>query len=274
MKIAVVCAPGVGDAVIMHIASFHLAKNGHDVTTVTPHRFGKWLEGYKFENDLNSNFDAIFLQHDNKPKSFEIREKKMPVYTFFGAYKESKHGPKKAGLDYICNLDLTMVDNVGVALRELFHLKSSTDNGFRAPPNLIHRKYSSRVAIHASSGDPHRNWDKFDQVANLLRSSGLAPEFLPQFPTLEELTSFIYESGYFIGNDSGPGHIASLLKIPHLIIGKEEKHLRHWRPGWGYGGVVVPPKWLTNFKFLRNRWKRFITTKSVIKTFYDIIKVR
>ena len=42
----------------------------------------------------------------------------------------------------------------------------------------------------------------------------------PIFSSLEELTSFLYESAFFIGNDSGPGHVASALNIPTLTIGQ------------------------------------------------------
>jgi len=270
MKIAVVCAPGVGDAVILHIVSHHLRLAGFEVVTNTPHRFGQWLSDSYFGDWKDC--DAIFLQHDNSPKSKEIHALNKPVYTFYGSHLLSKHGPLRAGYDYVCDLNRTMVDNVVTALQTLFHITATTDNGLRPPEGLVHRKYMRRVAIHTSSGHPDKNWPlkKFLKVAKWLESQGYQPTLLPQFPTLEELASFIYESGFFLGNDSGPGHIASCLQIPHLIIGREEKQMRHWRPGWGCGEVITPPPWIPNWKPFRlreNRWKTFITKSKTINTF-------
>lgn len=269
MKIAVVCAPGVGDAVILHIVSHHLALAGFDVLTDTPHQFGRWLSDYHF--GPYENCDAIFLQYDNTARSKRIHDLDKPVYTFYGSYQLSKHGPLRPGLDYVSDLNRTMVDNVVTSLKTLFALPATSANGFTPPPGLIHRRFEKRVAIHTTSGAPSRNWPlpKFEKVAHWLESQGYEPALLPQFPSLEELTSFIYESGYFLGNDSGPGHIASCLQIPNLIIGREERHMRHWRPGWGLTEIVVPPRWIPNWKNFRLRekkWKSFISTKRVINS--------
>jgi heptosyltransferase-3 len=270
MKTAVVCAPGLGDALILHIVSYHLSLQGHQVTTISPHRFGKWLEGYTFAStaDLTS-FDAIFLQHDNSLESKQIQQLDKKIYTFYGGYEANKHGPLKVGFDYVSDLNKSMVDNVVLSLKELFSMNATKDNGFRPPALLSHRKFKRRVIIHHTSGDAKRNWPlkKFQQVAAWLEKKGYEPVFIPQFPNLEDLISFIYESAFFIGNDSGPGHIASCLQIPHLIIGRQERHMRHWRPGWKEPDLIYPPRWIPNWKGCRLRdiyWKKWITTDNVI----------
>ncbi len=273
MRFLVICSPGIGDLTILHIVSHHLKLAGHEVSTVTPHRFGKWLDGYQF-GEIESP-DAIFLQHDNSPASHRLREQNN-VYSFFGAYNPSKHGPLKKGLDFVSNPNETIVDNVVLCLKELFGIKASKDNGLRPPLGLIHRRHLKRIAINAQSNERFRIWPlaKFEAFASWAKSQGFEPVFIPQFPSLEELLSFIYESGYFLGNDSGPAHLASCLKIPHLVIGKGEKHMRFWRPGWGYGDVITPPKWIPNWKGFRireNYWNRFIFSKSVINRFNDMI---
>ncbi|MDE3047196.1 MAG: hypothetical protein KGI83_02475 [Verrucomicrobiota bacterium] len=257
----------------MHIASHHLKQAGHDVTTVSPHRFGKWLQGYQF-GDLTP-CDAIFLQYGNNDASKRIREEHQNVYTFFGSHKPEKQGPLRGGFDFVADLNRTMVDNIIACLAALFGIQASSDNGFRPPDGLIHRRFAKRIAIHATSGDVFRNWPqtKFQKFAQWAAAEGFEPVFLPHFPSLEELASFIYESGYFVGNDSGPGHIASCLKIPHLIIGREERHMRHWRPGWGYGEILTPPKWVPNGKGFRWRekyWSKFIFTKDAIRGFKKV----
>ena len=66
-----------------------------------------------------------------------------------------------------------------------------------------------------------RNWpqEKFLKIAYLLKESGYDPVFIPgkgneewkrfnlkieEFDTLDSLSNYLYESGFFIGNDSGP----------------------------------------------------------------------
>jgi len=264
MKIAIVCAPGVGDALILRIVSHHLTLAGFDVGFFSPHDFGRWFTP-NASQDL-ADFDAIFLQHDNSPKSKQIHALEKPIYTFYGSYRLDKHGPLRIGFDYVSDLNRSMVDNVIASLQLLFKIKASSDNGLIVPPGLVHRRFNRRIAIHTTSGHPFRNWphQKFLKVAHWLQTQGFEPAFLPQFSSLEELLAFIYESGFFLGNDSGPGHAASCLKIPHLIIGREERHMRHWRPGWLRGEVLTPAPWVPRWKWLKTRWKHFITTKSVI----------
>lgn len=276
MKIGVVCAPGIGDLLILHIVSHHLALAGYEVVTFTPHRLGKWWEGYSFRSEGFEEMDALFLQHDNSAKAREIHELPLPVYTFYGSHKNDKHRPLRKGFDYVCDPNRTMVDNVILALNTLFHIPATAENGLKPLPGLIHRQFPKRVIIHSGSGNPAKNWPlkKYEKCADSIKKMGLDPVFLPHFSTLEDLLSFIYESGSLIGNDSCPGHIASYFHIPYLIIGPEEKQMRFWRPGWGKGEVVLPPKWIPNWKGLRLRkkhWKKFISPKNVINLFKDSI---
>ncbi len=280
-KIAVVCAPGIGDALILHIASYQLKLHGFEVTTFTDHRFGNWLAGYSFEmqpeldriEECFANFDAIFLQHDNSPKAKKIYSLSKPVYTFYGSHLASKHGPLKSGYDFVCNPDQTMVENVATSLKKLFHLGDvGKENGLTPPAGLIHRKFANRVLIHTTSGKEEKCWPKpkFLEVAEELWKAGFETSFLPQCPSLESLASMIYETGFFLGNDSGPGHFASYFQIPHLIIGKTEKEMRLWRPGWKAGEIVYPPNWIPNWKGFRlreNHWRTFISAKNVVKRF-------
>jgi ADP-heptose:LPS heptosyltransferase len=121
---------------------------------------------------------------------------------------------------------------------------------------------------------------KFAEVAKRLEREGYEPVFIvspqerpewggPLLSSLEDLASFIYESGAFLGNDSGPGHLASLLKIPHLIIAGNGLQMPLWKPGWYPGTCVKPPPWLMRFKSLRERWQVFISEDNVIKNFKE-----
>lgn len=289
-KIAVVCASGIGDALLFHTISHHLQTIGWEVTTFSNHLplFGRWLCGYQLApqphleeiEKIFSSFDLALLQHDNTPKARKILALPIPVYSFYGSHLIAKHGPFRSALDYLCDPDVTMLENVARASEKFFG-SSSKENGLLPPPGLTHKKNVKRIAIHPTSASEEKNWprEKFLAIAHLLKKEGYEPTFTvspserehwegaPLFPSLEELSSFLYESGAFLGNDSGLGHIASYLQIPHLIIGPSESHLRFWRPGWLQGECSYPPPWLMQWKWTRQKWKDFIPTRSVIKKF-------
>jgi len=300
MRFAVVPATGIGDALIMLIASHHLRKQGHLVTTIHNKlpSFGRWLEKEHCspwpKNDLDflASFDAILLQHDNTARAktiVSLRKASYPVFVFYPTYCAAKHGPLSS-FDYAFNHAHTMVENCRLGAESLFGGCATAFNGLYPMPGLIHRKYPRRLLIHPMSADEHKNWPKhkFLELSRLLERMQFHPLFILssterqswandaiETPTLEQLATAIYESDYFIGNDSGPGHIASYLSIPHLIIGADAKNMHLWRPGWHQGEIICPPEWIPNPKGLRlrkNKWGFFISTSSVLKRFKLIIK--
>lgn len=276
-NIAVVCAQGIGDGLIFHIAAHNLSLLGHNVTTFSDHlhEFGSWLEGYQFApqpllSEIPSQFqkfDLIILQHDNSPKARAI--KLFPnVYTFYAEHKQEKHGPLTS-FDYVCDRSVCMVENLKEALTGWFTL-SSKENGLIPPQGLQHRKYPLRIAIHPGSSVEEKNWPlaHFEKVGCALEQRGYEPIFLtqsgtPLCPTLETLASFLYESGGFIGNDSGPGHLASYLQIPSLIIGSNSTHFRLWKPGWHPATIITPPTWAQYFTWTKRRWKSFLPVNKI-----------
>lgn len=265
-KITILPARGLGDGLLFHILSHNLAKQGHTVTTVHPTlaSFGPWLT--QSFSDLGS-FDILLLQHDNSPKSFALSQ--LPnVFCFYGTHVLAKHGPLKSG-DFVCDRNRTMVENIESALHQWFGI-SSKDPGLAPPPGLVFRRYPRRIVLHDGSGDPAKNWPrvKFLRLSDRLRKDGYDPVFLPQFPTLADLASFLYESGALIGNDSGPGHLASALGLSTLTLAPSRTHMQLWRPGWGPSFTLTPPPW----RWMEKRWKSFITVKSVITAFYNKIE--
>lgn len=300
-RFAVICATGIGDALILSIASHHLRTLGHEVTTFSRHlpSFGRWLEpgGYlplpaDWASVLTS-FDAIVLQHENSLIARQIvslRASGQKVYVLYTNYLYTKHGALLDGLDYPYNHTETMVDNTCQAMSKLFGGAVTMHNGLFPPPYLVHRKYDRRILIHPTSGSAARNWprEKFIKLAKKIKQLSYHPTFIvspeeqqdwnsedaPVLTTLEDLASLIYESGGFIGNDSGPGHLASYLSIPHLIISGQANHMQLWRPGWHRGEIVLPPRWVPNFKGFRireNKWKYFISTNDVLKRFRSMV---
>lgn len=289
MQIAVVCASGIGDALIFHSASFLFVKKGWKVTTYSDHlaSFGPWLERFDFSpqpkfgqiQEIFSKYDAIFLQHDNSLKALQIKALNHPaIYTFYGSHLPQKHGPLQPN-DYVCDRTISMVENLKIALNRFFK-DASSENGLAAPSHLIHRKYPKRIAIHPTASSEGKRWprEKFLDLAKDLQTEGYDPIFTvspmeraawdsPLLATLGDLSSFLYESGFFIGNDSGTGHLASYLKIPHLIIGGNGLQMPLWRTGWLPGELLIPPPFFMQFKALRHRWSMFISKNMVINNF-------
>lgn len=121
---------------------------------------------------------------------------------------------------------------------------------------------SQRVIIHPASSAWKRNWApaKFIQVARQLAQQGYEPIFavspqefsywneilettgfmLTQW-SLDELAQALCEACLFIGNDSGPGHLASILGIPTVTVHARKRSFYMWRPGWSRAAIAACP---------------------------------
>lgn len=297
-KFAVVCADGIGDALIFSIIAHNLRNQGHQVTVFSPHlkKFRRFLEKGEYLSPPKDwakalkSFDAIILQNEDTPKAKKIallRNENLPIFNIYTNYRLSKHGPLRLGFDYPVDEEKPMVENVTIALKELFGLKASFTNCLSPFRGLVHRKYKKRVLIHPLSTQEEKNWkaSRFLKLARILKERGFKPQFIVSpaerkswqtmgfttlsFNNLEELGAAIYESGYLIGNDSGPAHIASYFEIPHIVI-CQGRQMPLWKPGWHPPRLILPPAWVPNFKGMRlreKRWKDFITVNQVLKVF-------
>lgn len=293
MNYALVCADGIGDALIASIAAHNLRKAGHKVTVFSSHlpKFGKILEpgGYlpmaKNWKEALAPFDAVILQHEDTKRAKEIRsfrDNGLNLYLIYTNYRLSKHGPLLPGFDYPVDEEKPMVYNVCKALEKLFFLAPSSQNCLLPTLPLQHRKYSNRILIHPTSTREDKNWLKtrFLKLAEKLERIGYEPMFIlspeernnwpnaPYFATLEALAQTIYESGFLIGNDSGPVHMASYYQIPHVVI-CQGRQMPLWSPGWYPPEIIQPPRWVPNVKGMRlreDKWKYFITTNRVLRS--------
>ncbi len=305
-KAAVVCAKGIGDGLLMMVASHRLKHAGYDVTTYHNKlsELSPWFPDHSFETlppleELKTAFlpySLIILENDNTEKARQLidlykRGTLRNLSVFYPTYENSKHG-NLTSWDRVFNASQSMVTNISVAISSLLQSREiSTNNGLLPPDNLIHRKHLHRVVIHPTSSRKDDMWkkEKFLQVGAFLKEKGFEvvfsvspierPEWLdieekgfllPYFPKLDAMASYIYESGYVIGNDSVIGHLASNLQIPTVIVSDCYKRMRLWRPGWLKGAVLTPPWYIPNFKGSRMRvrkWKEFISTRRVLSAF-------
>lgn len=296
MKFAVVPSAGIGDGLLFQIVARHLRSLGHEVTSFsTPLlSLSSWFPDTLWQPTFSvdevervlDSFDAVVLQHDNSLKAKSVQGLPKKIFTIYGSHLSSKHPPLQQGLDFVCHPFLPMAENIKRASGLLFPgVAPSLNNGVRPPLSLLHHRYPKRVAIHPVSSSPHKNWreNRFFKLRDRLLEEGFEPVMIappneaqkwgaPEFQTLHELASFLYESGYLIGNDSGPAHLASNLHVPTLVIGPSQKHLAFWRPGWEPGRICTPTSWVNQFRWTRERWPFFIGVEGVVKEFKALLK--
>jgi len=300
-KAAVISSPGLGDGLLMMIASHRLLTEGYEVVTFNDHLNGlqNWFPDHTFavcpnEEELEEKlkgFDLVVFQNYHSSWSEKLldahhRGKIQTLSIFYANYSLSRHSPLTSW-DRVFDSKISMCDNISKSISTLLNLQNtSKNNGLIIPVHLSHRKYTSRVAIHPTSTVRERTWyrGKFLKLFDALKEKGFDPYFClspkeklnwnhPQalsFDSLGDLASFLYESAFFIGNESGPGHLASNLYIPTLIIAGHAKRIRQWRPGWLQGRVLAPPSWIPNLKGCRlreNHWQKLISVKRVLKAF-------
>lgn len=295
---------GFGDGLIMLIAASFLKEEGYEVTIINNFlpSLSDLLPFYTllpFKEEFPTDFfyDMIILQNDNSLRAKKIisskKEKKINLKIFYPSYKPSKHGPLTED-DFAFDPSKTMADNVFLACKKLFPNSKKEDKkaGVILPNTLTYQKWKKRVVLHPFSGDSKKNWPlkKYLKLAKKLSKAGFEPTFVfsekeqsffplklekKAFNSLKELLFFIYESKYFIGNDSGPGHLASYLEIPSLIISDSKKRMQLWQPGWKKAKLITPPIFVPNIKGFRLREKKWtfcIPVFFVFKEFKKLIK--
>jgi len=89
-----------------------------------------------------------------------------------------------------------------------------------APPAHAARP-GRHLVIHTGAGHPVRLWprERFDEVAAHLRDAGWQVTVLDDsLCGLDALLATLATADRFIGNDSGPGHLAALLGVPTFTI--------------------------------------------------------
>jgi hypothetical protein len=196
--------------------------------------------------------------------------------------------------DRMCQDDRTQVENLVAISRQVLATDNPTaENGIVAPDRFVQRRFPNRVCLHPTSAEVNKNWlpERFLQLACRLAeaefdvcfimSAGEIAEWRPiikdayplqGFADVADCAGFIYESGYFIGNDSGGAHLASCLGIPTVTIHGRTKKARKWKPGWGEIEVVTPRVNLIG-SFLRQRyWKYFLPVISVERSFFKLVR--
>jgi ADP-heptose:LPS heptosyltransferase len=199
--------------------------------------------------------------------------------------------------NYYLDREKNMVSNLYNFCKEKLKLTDlKKENGILAPKYFQYRKYKNRVVIHASSSSDDKNWpiDKYIKLSKKLQKKGYEVSFvfskeerkqylylkdlkieLPVFSELKDLFSYVYESGYMLGNDSGVGHLASSFKIPTFIIFSSKRKMIFWHPDFYFTDNICPWPIIPNIKGFRWKelyWKNFIEVYRVYIKFNKFIK--
>jgi hypothetical protein len=251
----------------------HLA--GYDAVTIHPKlpELQNWFPHLKFGTEWRfSTNDWIIAQNDNSPRvnALKVTHRDM-LSIFYPTFTPSKNGPLSP-LDRIFDPEKPMVKNIAAAISSFLNVEPMTENGITPPPHLNHRLNSRRVLLHHTSSLENKNWlkEKYLQVAHGLKRRGYQPVFVPEFSNLDDLATYVYQSGFVIGNDSLIGHLASNLQIPTIIVADKNERMKLWRPGWLEGSVVTLGPWIPPWKFFEKNWQHFISSARVLRVFDDL----
>jgi heptosyltransferase-3 len=165
-------------------------------------------------------------------------------------------------------------------------------NGLVAPVPSRHRMFMQRVVIHPTASLSKKMWlrERFLSLACKLRERGFEPEVIvapheredwlpfqkeqgiavPELASLSDVAERIYESGWFVGNDSGLAHLASNVGVPAVSLMVRNKIARRWRPGWAPSRAVLPLPVLPG-KFAKDRlWQHFLPVSRVLRAFDEL----
>lgn len=307
LSAGVFCHNGLGDGVNCLVLSNNLHLNGWKVDTYQnsigsmqnwfPHlpvqpyplleALPRILNTYDFFFVVQNDTDPFVLQLIQEGKRrFPDRLKVIYLYPSKGIVNEPYY------TDCLTDPTASIAENMRRFCDKILHLpKLTRSNGFIPPDGLHFKKHPKRVVIHPTSSRLSRNWpkEKFIEMADDLKAKGYEPVFVPGakegwdnigheialFPNLDLLTRFLYESGYFIGNDSGLGHMASSIGIPTLTFCRRKALANMWAPSFHKGVVVTPSSWIPNIRGFRLRdryWQTFISVGMAKRGFEKLVQ--
>lgn len=118
--------------------------------------------------------------------------------------------------------------------------------GLELAPHSPAPRTGRRVVIHPGAAQPVREWprERFAELARRLAAQGWEVDLIDtRLPDLGALLDRLAAADRFIGNDSGPGHLAALLGVPTFtIFGPQLPELfapQHPRAAWIDGAPCV-----------------------------------
>lgn len=282
-KIAVVCADGLGDGLLSLVFAHNLEQQAYEVTTFSNYlpQLQAWFPDKKIAPlPKLEDIDMVFSSYDRiiSTDGAFLTRVKHNLGSHYAVYYERDFDRNK-----------TVLQNFLSICQRDFGVSGTSENiGLKALDGLRHRFHRHRIIIHPMSTCDTKNWpaEKFINLAGKLKRKGFEPIFimspkeqilwqpllqnkfsLPAFPSLNELAKFIYESGYFIGNDSGIGHLAANLGLPTLSLFSRLSVANLWRPNGDKAVVITATLQLPGARLRTKYWKKLLTVNKVMNAF-------
>lgn len=299
--IALILSPRLGDSLFLMSIANNLQRSGRRVVVYGAYgsALAAWFPGFDIrapdeakEQAMLDDYAAVVRMAPGEPLADAARRQANLLVIKSLPEQAADEGWENPGGQ--CN---GVMATFRFFTRTLFGLEDWThDNGLRAPAGLRHRHrvHMRRVILHPTSSEPERCWrpDQYVALATALRERGfdplfvLAPRERPGWqallaphgltildaPDLAHTAMAIHESGWFIGTDSGIGHLASACGIPTVTITDRPRNMDRWRPMWA-PGLVVRPWWLPLRGMRRAYWREATTVGRVLRAF-DMLRRR
>ncbi len=283
-SIAFVMSPRLGDSLLAMIIVHNLQANGYAVTVFSQHLYA--LRHWFPQNTIQPYPSADSAQETLKP--FDLLLHTYPPDVLFQA---DQWHPRVVVLDRdpLYRRLMNMVDLQMAVCTELFGLSRVVKNNGLTPPAEYHKQQrTQRIILHPTAHAEARCWlpQRFIALARQLEQQGYTPVFVVSGAevtqvswitenglnlivpaSLDELARLLYESGWFIGNDSGIGHLASNIGVPTVSVMMRRKMMLRWRPSWAPGEALLPWAPLIVRSWKERYWKYFISVNSVLRAF-------
>ncbi|BAN23354.1 putative uncharacterized protein [Caballeronia insecticola] len=272
--------PPIGDSLIGLVLVNNLLRNGYRPVVFgwVAEELADWLPGVSIgrPDAYHEAFDTVIELRPTDYAASLSRSGRTLCLEQLPEYMGTKH----------------MVDRIVDIAVNVLHLPDvSRSNGLVVPAGIVRGRMAHRVVIHPTGSHPEKMWrrDKFLALSRALTHCELRPSFLVApaefagwddiardghevnaLPRLHDVATWIAESGWFIGNDSGLGHLASSIGVPTLTLFMRRGLARSWRPGWGPGAIVLAPS-VVPFAALKERlWQRLLTVRRVMAAFKSL----
>ncbi|CCH07717.1 glycosyltransferase family 9 protein [Achromobacter xylosoxidans] len=287
-KLALVLSNRLGDTLYQMTLANNLRKAGRDLTVygVHGHALREWFPDFDIQPlpadiDGLAGYDTIVQMDPDSPFDGLTRVCRRFLSTKeWGKIRAAprRHASPNGILDEFRRFS---VDAFGLT-------EWSDDNGLRAPARFKARLHDKRVILHPTSSEAERCWTpgKYVLVARRLRAMGYEPTFvlapserafwrplleqahasLVEAPSIDGVAAQVYESGWFIGTDSGIGHLASCCGLPTVTIVDRPRNMPRWRPAWA-DNIIVKPWWLPLRTLRRKYWREATTVAAVMRCF-------
>lgn len=282
-RVAFVASNAIGDTLVSMVIVRNLLDHGFDVTVYgTPaHALRQWFPNIAIFPLPSENisvafapYDTVFQMQWNQPLAdlLDVHPHALALHDV--EFGERPGCMAQRFVDF-CRDDLALGEPV-------------VNNGITAPEDLVHRRNARRVIIHPEASTEDKRWfsHRFVKLAQRLRKRGYDVQFViaphererwpdlekldipaPHFANLHDLACWVYESGWFIGNDSGIGHLASNLSIPSISLFRRRRVSERWRPAWGLVDVVLPWQWVPTAYLKEKFWRHTLTCNRVLTAF-------